>query len=168
MRLNLKSVLVLVVISMVFVVSCKRRAVYQGEPIVTDLEVHDPLDFYQLKEQYKGKILVVNYFASWCPPCRAEAPDLLRVYNKYKDKNFVIVGYTIDTNKNAAMDFINNFGLDFPTFIASDLLQDEMRVRKVPETFIYDKEGNLLEMVPGMVSERYLEVFAEMGNNPSE
>jgi thioredoxin-related protein len=93
---------------------------------------------------------------------------VLHLYNDYKDKNFVIVGYTIDTNKKAGMGFINDFGLDFPTFIASDLLQDEMKVRKIPETFIYDKEGNLLEMVPGMVSERYLEVFAEMGNNPSE
>lgn len=166
MRLSVKSIFVLTIISMVFIVSCKRRAVYQGDPIVTELEVHDPLDFNQLKEKYKGKILVVNYFASWCPPCRAEAPDLLRVYNNYNDKNFMIIGYSIDTNKNAAMDFINNFGLEFPTFLASELLQDEMRVRKVPETFIYDKEGNLLDMVPGMVSERYLEVFAEMGNNP--
>ncbi len=159
-------ILVLTVIAMFFIVSCKHRAVYQGDPIVTDLEVHDPLDFYQLKEKYKGKILIVNYFASWCPPCRAEAPDLLRVYNDYKDKNFIIVGYSIDTNKNAAMNFINNFGLEFPTFLASELLQDEMRVRKVPETFIYDKEGILIEMVPGIVSEKYLKVFAEMGSNP--
>lgn len=165
MKTRFLILILIVIVSVSTFVSCKREVKYQGDPIVTNLEVKNIVDHKLVMDNYEGKIVVVNFFASWCPPCKDEAPAFLRIYNRYKDKNFVIIGYSIDDRKSDAMNFVNNFGWEFPVYLASEELQRKFRVSKVPETFIYDKEGNLIEMVPGMVSERYLEIFAKMGED---
>jgi len=165
MKIRFLTLILICIIAISTVASCKRTVKYQGDPIVTDLEIKDIIGHEQVMDNYKDKIVVVNFFASWCPPCKDEAPSFVRIYNRYKDKGFMIIAYSIDDSKEDAMNFVNTFGFEFPVYLASEELQRSYKVSKVPETFIYDKEGNLIEMVPGMVSERYLEIFAKMGDD---
>lgn len=102
-------------------------------------------------EKLRGKIVVVNFWASWCGPCRDEAPALEAVWQKYKDKGVVLLGVAYTDTERDAKAFIAEYkqtypnGLDIGTRISSDY-----RIRGVPETFIIDRTGNIVKffMVP--------------------
>ena len=54
---------------------------------------------------HKGKAVMLNFFATWCPPCRMEIPDLVKIHEKYADKGVVIIGLSVDEDKNAVPGF---------------------------------------------------------------
>ena len=96
----------------------------------------------------KGKVVLVDFWASWCGPCRAEMPNVLRVYNQYKDKGFEIVGVSFDSSKDAWMKAIGDMRLPWPQM--SDLKGWESEGAKkyaitgIPATILFDKDGNII------------------------
>lgn len=121
----------------------------------TDLEFMDKLMLDEFKKKHRGKKIIVNFFASWCPPCRAEMPDFVEVYNERKD-DLLILGLTIDDNKDDAIRFINEFGVTYPTYISDKKLQYFLNVLKVPTSFLYDEKGNFVQIFEGMMSKQLL------------
>jgi cytochrome c biogenesis protein CcmG/thiol:disulfide interchange protein DsbE len=105
---------------------------------------------FNLKE-LKGKVVVVNFWASWCGPCRAEAPILERLWQQYKDKNVLFLGvaYT-DTERNARA-FIAEYQQTYPNGLdVGTKISDLYNITGVPETFVVDQQGNVAKffMVP--------------------
>ena len=92
----------------------------------------------------KGQPVMVNFWASWCVPCRDEAPILERTWQQYKDRGVVFLGVDIwDTEANARA-FMREFGLTYPTALDRDgKVAIDYGVRGVPETFFVDREGKL-------------------------
>lgn len=92
----------------------------------------------------KGKVVVVNFWASWCIPCRQEAPILENTWRKYKDRGVVFVGVDyVDTDKEA-MAFIKEFGVTYPN--GPDIGTERaraFRIQGVPETYFIGKDGQL-------------------------
>ena len=148
-----------------FVSGCNKK---NGEPnlnaVISDIDIMDAAGYDKLKEKYKGKLVVVNFFASWCPPCKAETPDFVSVYNDFKDKNFVIVGLSIDENKKDVINFVNKYGITYPVYLASPALQRRYNVSKVPTSFIYNGDGQLANIVEGIISGPMLRRMAQMAS----
>lgn len=96
----------------------------------------------------RGKYVLIDFWASWCGPCRRENPNVVRLYEKYKDKGFDILGVSLDTNKDKWVEAIKKDKLDWHHI--SDLkgwssqLSKPYGVRGIPYTVLVDKEGNII------------------------
>ena len=73
----------------------------------------------RLAEQ-RGQVVMVNFWATWCGPCRQEMPHLNKLYDKYRDSGFVLLGVNIDDNAGKATDLANKLGLKFPVLLDTD------------------------------------------------
>lgn len=114
----------------------------------------------ELRKQYAGKTLVVNFFASWCPPCRGETPDFVKAYEMYKDQDFVIVGISVDKSVEDAQKFVDEFKVTYPVFHGDNSIGMEMSVNTIPVSFIFKPDGSLFDRSEGPLSETQLEYIA--------
>lgn len=144
---------------------CKNEKADMPSPIINDMQVMDKNLYNKIKEENKGKIVLINFFASWCPPCKMETPDFVDVYNQYKDKNFIIIGVSGDDNKKNAVDFVNRYGIEYPVYIADKSFQAYYGVSKYPTTFLLDKGGKLVDIYEGMLTKDYLIQLAAAGGD---
>lgn len=91
-------------------------------------------------EELKGKPVVFNFWASWCIPCREEAPTLEATWRKYRDQGVTFVGINVQDSNEDAQSFVREFGITYPTIRDTDLkLWTEFGVRGLPETFFVDR-----------------------------
>lgn len=89
-----------------------------------------------------GRPVVINFWASWCVPCREEAGDLQAAWEKYRDQGVLILGVNVQDSEKDAEAFVDEFDLTFPMVRDKDLvLHNELGVRGLPETFFADAQG---------------------------
>ena len=94
--------------------------------------------------EYRGEVVMVNFWASWCGPCRQEMPALEQLYSKYKDLGFVILGVNIDEDSGKAVGMLNKIPVSFPIlFDSNKKISDLYDVTAMPTTYLIDRDGNL-------------------------
>jgi thiol-disulfide isomerase/thioredoxin len=115
----------------------------------------------QTLAQHRGKVLVVNFWATWCPPCREEIPMFIQTQKKYDAKGLQFVGIALDNPQQVA-DFVQEFGINYPVLIGG--VNESEALRKLgnpggglPFTLIYDRSGALQEKILGGLDKSRLE-----------
>jgi len=99
---------------------------------------------------FKGKPLIINIWASWCGPCRAEIGSLERLAQRYNGKEFNLIGISVDDYPNKAMAFIKQTEITFENFLDSKLfLENMLGANTIPLTVLVDANGRVLEKVRG-------------------
>lgn len=106
-------------------------------------------------EDYKGKVVLVNLWATWCGPCKAEMPELVKLQDEHKDKGFEIIGLNIDEGEDAAM--IKSFGekmnLNYQLAKGEYELGNEFlkisKIDAIPQSFLIDRDGRLVGVFVG-------------------
>lgn len=97
---------------------------------------------------FRGKIVLIDFWASWCAPCRKELPNVKRVYEKYKNKGFEILGVSLDKDRDAWLEAIDKEGLKWPQVSDLKFWQSEAcqtyAVQSIPYTVLVDKEGKII------------------------
>jgi cytochrome c biogenesis protein CcmG/thiol:disulfide interchange protein DsbE len=92
----------------------------------------------------RGQVVLLNFWASWCDPCRDEAPALERVWRDYKDKGVVFIGIDYVDLESSAQDYLAEFDVTYPNGLdTGQRISRAYRIRGVPETFFVDKQGNI-------------------------
>ncbi len=107
--------------------------------------------------KHTGEAVVVNFFASWCVPCRAEAPALEAVHREYADKKVIFVGVAIKDTDSAAKAFVKKYELTFPTGLDKDEeVKRSFSVFGLPTTFFIDGNGLITYTHSGAVTEELI------------
>lgn len=101
--------------------------------------------------QYRGKVVILNFWATWCPPCREEMPSMEALYKKYQDQGFVMLAVNVDeTGAAAVRKFLQKNPYSFPILLDSDnVAQNTYGVFRFPESFIIDRNGVIVDKVIG-------------------
>jgi peroxiredoxin len=110
---------------------------------------------------YKGKVVLVNIWATWCPPCVKEMPSMEKLYRKFKGENFEILAVSIDEpGPKAVAPFMEKTRLTFPALIDSKgAIKPVYRITGIPESFIIDKQGLLIKKIVGPIDWAAPQVF---------
>lgn len=101
---------------------------------------------------FKGKVVFLNFWATWCAPCKEEMPSMQRLYQKLKDKNFEILAVSLDRGPDKAIhDFLKKTPCTFPILRDSneEISKKKYRITGVPESFIINQKGQIVKHVVG-------------------
>lgn len=154
----------------IFVGNAKRmRGIQIGDP-APEITLNSTEDKPVSLSSLRGKIVLIDFWASWCGPCRQENPNVVRVYNKFKDKGFEIFSVSLDRDKMAWVKAIEKDGLVWPNHV-SDLkywqsaAAQTYGVNGIPATFLLDKDGKVIaKNLRGEALERKLEEVLKTSN----
>ncbi len=124
---------------------------------------------FQLSD-YKGKVVIVNFWAVWCPPCKLEIPSLIDLYRKYAEKGLMVVGIALDSGKD---DDIRNkakeFGITYPVINGDhNVRRDFGGIRAVPTTLVINQEGKIYKTYLGYREKAVIEEDVQALIGPPE
>ena len=106
----------------------------------------------------KGKVILLNFWATWCPPCRGEIPDFIELAGDYKNSGFEIVGVSLDSSPKKLSKFVKSSGINYPVMLGNKKITAKYGgVRGIPTTFIIDRNGNIANKHVGRVEKTRLE-----------
>lgn len=108
---------------------------------------------------YKGKWLLVNYWATWCPPCLEEVPDLVNLYDQRKQKDLMVLGVVFDyKDVKEVKEYVDDMLMSYPIVLGDDSVTQQIGTAEVlPTTFIYNPQGVLVKVKRGIVNRAYIE-----------
>lgn len=102
---------------------------------------------------YRGKVVLVNFWAHWCPPCVKEIPDLVKLRQNYKDNGFEILGVVVPfrADQNQVRNMVNKFGINYPVLWGTNEAVAKFGdIPAIPRTFILNRKGEIVEDLEGM------------------
>ncbi len=103
---------------------------------------------------YRGQVVLINLWASWCDPCKQEMPSMERLYQSMKGKPFVILAASVDANKSDVVQFVNQLGLTFPILLdPGKNVFNLYQASGQPESFIVDKNGKIAKHIIGPLAD---------------
>ncbi|KQL49250.1 thiol-disulfide oxidoreductase ResA [Brevibacillus choshinensis] len=102
----------------------------------------------------KGKGVILNFWGTWCEPCKKEMPALQQQYNQFKDKGLVVLGVNIGESPVAVEPFVKQFGVNFPILLDSESQITKLyRIGPIPTTFFISPDGDVEEIFIGQLNE---------------
>ena len=140
----------------------------------SSVEVGSPAPDFTLKDitgknttlsSYKGKLVLLEFWATWCPPCKASIPDMVELHKKYRDKGFTVLGVSIDTDPDATAkvaQFSSSNGITYPVLIADEAMPLTYNVMSVPTSFLISRDGIVISSYIGYFDDYSRKVSADI------
>jgi thiol-disulfide isomerase/thioredoxin len=97
--------------------------------------------------KYRGKVILLNFWATWCPPCRMEIPELVKLYKKYRPLGVRFIVLSVQFQEHRSQEYFENFikkySMNFPVGLASPKTLMDYQINPIPTTFLIDKNGKI-------------------------
>jgi peroxiredoxin len=112
----------------------------------------------------RGKVVLVNFWATWCPPCRSEMPDLETLYKQFKNEGFVVLSIS-DEDASKVKPFIDQYRFSYPILLdPGRKVNEQYNIEGIPKSFVYDRDGKLVAQAIDMRTKRqFLQMLAQAG-----
>ncbi|MBI5632072.1 MAG: TlpA family protein disulfide reductase [Nitrospirae bacterium] len=105
---------------------------------------------------YKGRVILLEFWATWCPPCKASVPILVELKKKYEQRGFIVIGVSIDTDSDASdivRQFSASYNINYPVVMADEMIQKKYNIISVPTSFLIGKDGKIVDIYKGYSEE---------------
>ena len=117
-------------------------------------------DSVYMLSKLEGKVVLINFWATWCGPCRMEIPELNEMHKSYHEKGLEILGISVSDNKKQLKNFAKSFAVDYPLLYGgaremNKIMKDYGGVYAVPSSFLVGKNGNIVWSYPGAILKNY-------------
>ncbi len=116
-----------------------------------EIELTDLQGNISMLSNYRGKALLLNFWATWCPPCRYEKPFMQQIYDEYRDEGFVILAVSVREDRQTVQNYIDNHGYNYPVFL--DTRGESFSVYNqsggIPQTYLIDRRGRIHSFISG-------------------
>ena len=122
---------------------------------------------YRLSD-LKGKVVLINFWATWCGPCRMEIPEFNELHENYKERGFEILGISVSDSKKQLQNFSKSFVIDYPLLFGNTknmnkIMRDYGGVYAVPSSFLIGRNGRIIWSYPGAILKNYdPQTFADL------
>jgi peroxiredoxin len=125
----------------------------QGERPAPKLELKDVEGRALRLSDYKGKVVLLNFWATWCAPCRAEMPDLVKWQREYKSRGLQVIGVTYPPEElTEVREFIKSIGVNYPVALGEEQTKAMFdKGETLPVTVVIDKKGRVREVIQGII-----------------
>ncbi len=119
--------------------------------------------------QLKGKVVMLDFWATWCAPCRESIPHLVKLYKNYHENGFELIGMDLDKGDiETVRKFVKSMDIPYPIVVAPEDVSRNYRVTGIPATILIDKEGNIRERIAGFSNTIAQEITAKVVELTSE
>ena len=104
---------------------------------------------------FNGKVLILNFWATWCPPCREEIPDFVEVYNEYESEDVQFIGVS-NEDISTLRSFVEDYNISYPILIDDENIMGKWGISAIPTTFVFDKNGQIISKSVGTMTREQL------------
>ena len=114
----------------------------------------------QRLQDYRGKWVLVNFWATWCPPCLEEVPDLVSLHEAHRNIDLVVIGVALDSTEKSVREFVAKRHVSYPVVLGDhDLAAQVGDVDMLPTSYLYNPQGELVSYQQGMVTRNSIESY---------
>lgn len=121
-----------------------------------NIKVLEGKELTHIISQNKGKVIYINMFATWCPSCKQEMPNIISARNNYPEDSVLFIGISLDENQQHLQNYVKESRINFPVYIAGSTVPSMFRTTAIPQNIIYNKKGELVVNEAGGISEETL------------
>lgn len=119
----------------------------------------------QRLSDYRGKWVLVNFWATWCPPCLEEIPDLVALHEAHKKTDLVVIGVALDSTRESVVQFVAKKHVSYPVVLGDYELAEQVgEVNALPTSYLFDPTGKLVSYQEGMVTRESVESYIKSKN----
>ena len=125
-----------------------------------DFKLKDSADTLHVLSELRGNVVLINFWATWCGPCRQEIPDFVELYDKYHDQGFEIFGISLSDSKEVLANFSNVYKVSYPLLYGnnkeiSEITNSYGGIPAIPWSFLVGIDGEIIATYPGAILKQY-------------